>query len=60
MIVATGTGVLLFTQIDPSHTGASAQVRLAMTVWIVIRSTFGVLRVWPRLETAVLRLSESH
>ena len=56
MIVATGAGVLLLTQIDPSHTSAFAQVWLAMTVWIVIRSTFGVLRVWPGIGKAVLRL----
>ena len=60
MIVATGTGVLLLTQIDTSHTSAFTQVWLVMTVWIVIRSTFGVLRVWPGIGKAVLRLSESH
>ncbi len=58
MIAATGTGVLILLFIDPTHAQAFAQVWLAMTVWIVIRATFGLLRIWPGIGKAVLRLSD--
>ncbi len=59
MIVATGTGVLVLLCIDPTHAQAFAQVWLAMAVWIVIRAMFGLLRIWPGIGKAVLRLSGS-
>ena len=58
MIAATGTGGMVLLFIDPTHTQAFAQVWLAMAVWIIIRATFGLLRVWPGIGKAVLRLSE--
>ena len=58
MIVATGTGALVLLGIDPTHAQAFAQVWLAMAVWIIIRATFGLLRIWPGIGKAVLRLSE--
>ena len=58
MIVATGTGALVLLGIDPTHAQAFAQVWLAMAVWIIIRATFGLLRIWPGIGRAVLRLSE--
>ena len=58
MIAATGTGVLALLCIDPTQAQAFAQVWLAMAVWIVIRATFGLLRIWPGIGQAVLRLSE--
>ena len=58
MMVATGTGVLVLLFIDPTHAQAFARVWLAMAVWIVIRATFGLLRIWPGIGRAVLRRSE--
>ena len=60
MSAATGTGVLFLMLIDPTHAQAFTQVWLAMIIWIVIRSTFGLLRVWPGIGNAVLRLSAPH
>ena len=60
MIVATGTGILLLTQIDPTHASAFAEDWLVMTVWIVSRSTFAVLRVWPGTRNAILQLSTAN
>ncbi len=60
MIVATGTGVLLLSQIDPTHASAFAKDWLVMTVWIVSRSTFAVLRVWPGTRNAILQLSTAN
>ncbi len=57
MIAATGTGVLGLLHIDPTHAQAFAQVWWAVSVWIVIRATFGLLRIWPGLGKAVLRRS---
>ena len=59
MIGATSTGVLLLMLIEHTQANAFAQVWLAMTVWIIIRSSFGLLRVWPGIGKAVLRLSEA-
>ena len=59
MLVATGTGVGLFTQIDVSQPQAFTQVWFVMVVWTLIRGGLGVVRVWPGIGKAVLGASTS-
>jgi MATE family multidrug resistance protein len=56
MLIATCIGVGLFTQIEVSQPQAFTQVWLVMVVWTLIRGGLGVIRVWPGIGKAVLRL----
>lgn len=54
MIVATGAGAILLAGIDRTGQDALSYVWLATALWIGIRSTAGVVRIWPGIGNAPL------
>ena len=55
MFAATGFGSLLLFRLDLSAPGALANIWIVASIWIAVRSIFGVIRIWPGLGRTPLR-----
>ena len=56
MLLATGTMGAVVLAIDVTRPGALTRIWIVTAVWITIRATFGMLRVWPGLGRSPLGL----
>jgi MATE family multidrug resistance protein len=55
MMAATCCGVICLFLIDIHNPGAFVQVWLVVGLWIVVRSIFGMVRIWPGVGASPLR-----
>jgi MATE family multidrug resistance protein len=55
MLLATGTGTAVLFTIDTTGANALTRVWWATALWIVLRGSFGLARVWPGIGDAPLR-----
>jgi MATE family multidrug resistance protein len=56
MITATALGATALLMIDTTAANAFLWVWVTTVIWIVIRSIFGILRVWPAVGKAPLKI----
>lgn len=57
MILASGLGWLGLRAIDPTHPDALESVWLVTGAWILVRASFGMLRIWPGIGASPFRPS---
>ena len=57
MLTATGLGILALLAIDVRAPGALTQVWFATAGWLMVRTGFGVARIWPGVGHSPLRSS---
>ena len=55
MLVATAAGAALLLAIDTAAPDAFLHVWLALLLWLILRTLFGMLRIWPGHQRAPLR-----
>ncbi|MAW60522.1 MAG: MATE family efflux transporter [Planctomycetes bacterium] len=55
MVLASAAGLLALRAIDPSAPGALESVWLVTGGWILVRASFGMLRIWPGLGASPFR-----
>ena len=55
MLVATAAGALLLLTIETNAPHAFLLVWLALLLWLILRTLFGMLRIWPGHARAPLR-----
>ena len=60
VVLATGCGVTLIQLLDLSRPGSFTRIWLILAVWILIRGTLGVLRIWPGIGKAPLGQGAKH
>ncbi len=57
VLVATVCGSLLLLLIDTTTAGALFWIWSATAVWIILRAIFGMIRIWPGVRKAPLRIT---
>ncbi|MCH2101120.1 MAG: MATE family efflux transporter [Planctomycetes bacterium] len=57
MILASGLGWFGLQLIDPEHPGALESIWLVTGAWILVRASFGMLRIWPGIGASPFRSS---
>jgi MATE family multidrug resistance protein len=56
MLASTAVGLLALAAVDPDDASALARIWAVTAVWIALRSLFGIVRIWPGLGSAALRV----
>lgn len=54
VLAATGTGVFGLFWVDAASPSALTQLWIVTAIWIAVRASFGVLRIWPAIGRAPL------
>jgi len=54
VLAATGTGVFGLFWVNTASPSALTQLWIVTAIWIAVRASFGVLRIWPAIGKAPL------